>query len=1151
MPPQEGIKRHESLIQPVVRALREECEINFFGDHLIAGRELMARLVMCVSVKWRLAVGLAVLAASVSVAAGGNAYAGSVGRIAGIPVVHRATRIISPRDNQLVGRGGVRVVVDARASLAVLHLSVNGHNVNRYFHRAGSQYRAELRPGRGLWPGIDQLIVVTGADTEVDSVTFIVARQVPGLLTLTDFRIGGPEAPVLVGATVASGSTLEAWVNGHRDDAAFLPQDGRYAGRIGASDWLHPGRNQLVLVAYRTAPSQRAASFTIRTEKFGLDRGQLVAAAGRDLFVDAGDFVRLDGTAAAVGDKTAGHVTYRWNVIQRPRGGACALTAPASQTPYFQPATPGTYVIKMLVTGTGGASSADTVTVTARPAVPPIGAKLDSAADDRGTIMLDGKPVPDTTEPCTAGCAAYASYAVFNRVSLQLVVSGYVPRDPAGMASLIGLATRYNAAPGYLMVVNLNGPLGLADARRLFGLLGVAGSSVSDADLTRSTAPYSIIGIPGSPAGSAFVARGSENAARRAASMSGFLRWNPASTTGYFEFVFADQVAFDTDVRTTPRVPVITMKVGDATYAHPVPRDGSSGFFVVRLNSQTLAPEAQSLYVTNGPHGSQHPDASKRLADNLSAAVNAGGRQLVLLQSFHLPSGTSAGWLAAATAIGKLGGTAQVFAQLNQRSPDEPYGGSYAFAGRPAMNTSAAESSAALTGRAADGKLAGLLGRDRDSQYEPLAADPSGTVNFDLVRIVNGPSAPGGGFPEFTPAQAAAAAFLGRDVHVIGVCDPDPAVPCDVRRQYYESMGAPWSTILTRLGSAGERACAEPHPRFTTADCNAARVQLADEISFRNRVAAYFGPAGLQGPFGSAQVAALVDTLAIASQISQAVRPPEAANATSRVLTLLSSIAAAGGNVGPVCPPCAVAAGGVSAAFTLAAYLTQANGSPDLSQQITARAAQLGSTLYERYRRASEYMTTEAKIIISDWAKMREVVAAIPTRKWKLGDPSTTLENIRLATRQVIYQALVPLAYPVLYDLGTGITDARHWKCLAGVFEYDKRLFQRTDAGAQMTWRMTNAPYAGQSHVIAVGARRTIHGGRGAYVPAPPDSLTGLLFRAPDSPQGGVGLYKLQFYSPQNSFHLFHRVLQQEKKRSGGFGFHTCQTMPNPPGNSG
>jgi hypothetical protein len=55
--------------------------------------------------------------------------------------------------------------------------------------------------------------------------------------------------------------------------------------------------------------------------------------------------------------------------------------------------------------------------------------------------------------------------------------------------------------------------------------------------------------------------------------------------------------------------------------------------------------------------------------------------------------------------------------------------------------------------------------------------------------------------------------------------------------------------------------------------------------------------------------------------------------------------------------------------------------------------------------------------------------------------------QLNLATQQTIYQALVPVAYPVLYDLGTGINHAKHWICRSDVLIlHEKNLFQKTGA---------------------------------------------------------------------------------------------------------
>ena len=105
-----------------------------------------------------------------------------------------------------------------------------------------------------------------------------------------------------------------------------------------------------------------------------------------------------------------------------------------------------------------------------------------------------------------------------------------------------------------------------------------------------------------------------------------------------------------------------------------------------------------------------------------------------------------------ANAIERLGGTAQIFAQMNS-GPAEPNEDPYALVGRVGMDGSAAESSRWLTRGEGDGNLHGLLARGRDDQYQPLIAAPGDSVNAELVELANRPSPPGGGFPQYTRRQ--------------------------------------------------------------------------------------------------------------------------------------------------------------------------------------------------------------------------------------------------------------------------------------------------------------------------------------------------------------------------------------------------------------
>ena len=114
---------------------------------------------------------------------------------------------------------------------------------------------------------------------------------------------------------------------------------------------------------------------------------------------------------------------------------------------------------------------------------------------------------------------------------------------------------------------------------------------------------------------------------------------------------------------------------------------------------------------------------------------------------------------------------------------------------------------------------------------------------------------------------------------------------------------------------------------------------------------------------------------------------------------------------------------------------------------------------------------------------------------------------------------------------------------MTGTFAVDQHLFQKTGLGAEVRWRQPLPPY--EYHVMAIGGEKTVLSGHDAYVPAPSQRLTDKLFKDPRVPPfDGVGLNKLEFYSPQY-FKPFPRVLQQD---STGLGLRYCRDMPSPPG---
>jgi len=174
--------------------------------------------------------------------------------------------------------------------------------------------------------------------------------------------------------------------------------------------------------------------------------------------------------------------------------------------------------------------------------------------------------------------------------------------------------------------------------------------------------------------------------------------------------------------------------------------------------------------------------------------------------------------------------------------------------------------------------------------------------------------------------------------------------------------------------------------------------------------------------------------------------------------------------------------------------------------------------------------------------------------RWRVDDNRPITAQVELATKQTVWQAMLQAAYPVVYDLGTGITKAPDWICRSdNLLLYDKNLFQKTGPGAQMQWVVPPAKPGGlwSVHLMAVGARKTVGRLHSAYVPAPPEDMTSKLYRDPKAlTAGGIGLYKLSLFAPP-AFGVFPKVLQQTSPSGNPYGYWTCQDMPDPPGNAG
>ncbi len=819
--------------------------------------------------------------------------------------------------------------------------------------------------------------------------------------------------------------------------------------------------------------------------------------------------------------------------------------------------------------------------------IPPVGVLLyTGSASSNRFVELDGQPAPGT------GCCDSVNdpkiyYAVLDRRSLQIMSSGSVGADLAGFRDLGTVIKAYTGGLNHLLVLNWNGFGPEIDAERnAFSavLQRIGTAPLTDAQrqaLVRrrdSGEPKfgSAIGVVGAPAGSSYVT--SADSFLDDGGMSGYLRRN--GVTGKYDFVFTRAVDFDTEANQTPTdssPAQLTIKIGAESYTEPNPGGGVSGFHLLTLDANTLVRLHEGVYATDTASGAERPDEVQRLASDLNHAADDPNRPLVILQAFGAPHGADRPWGEAAKAIERLGGTLQVFNAMNAVDPRALNGenpnrkGPYAFVGRVGSSAPLVEQSYSMDGL--PGRLLGVLMRGHDGGFAPMFAGPplgdgQSPVNTELIQIANQSPQP---FPAFKdtegrPIDAASAEavqkFLGGP-DVTGLCSATATV-CEIRKSYYQNYRADWPSIQDDLTNAKEK-CATPHAGFTMEECDGIRAQLRDEVSMVAKVQAYFGPEGLQEPFGTASVEALADLSQISQEIEDAVQAPATDNTTANVLDGIGNLFKPAQGLPP---PASNVATALAGAFAAAAYFTRDNGSPNLiGAEVRTEASKLGVELEDHYTQADDNLDDLGRLIVSDYGKLTAVASKVNAKPgpgepdWRLGNVGQAREALRVAAKRTIYERLVPLAYPEMYELGL-LGNAREWYCDNGIFSFlvpDKYLFGNQADSAQFIARFPETPW---SPLFAVGRVHAIKHGADARIPGIPAEIADTLFKP--VAEGGVGFSKLEFYSPRNGFRYFpsnpalgtavefdtpdyepNLLVDQD-----GFRI-DCANVPDPPGNSG
>jgi len=728
--------------------------------------------------------------------------------------------------------------------------------------------------------------------------------------------------------------------------------------------------------------------------------------------------------------------------------------------------------------------------------VPPIGAPVQTVDQHSGAVVINGIPyVP-------SGPGSLAHLVIIDRCTLSVRAFGFGDHDE-GLHQIRAELGKLDPAAllRYLVILAAPDGLGLTHAGNAYlndQILRFIGAPPMSID--QSEQPLSVIGVPGSAAGSAFRNYGGDFRGTEG-SMTGYLRADPA--TGRYDFVFADYVPFSTR-EAGARAGQNTIAVGQARYTQSLPAGSTAGFQVLSLNATTLQPApgiaVDEAFGTSTGNPAANLAAQQRMASALKVLA-ADPSLLVFVQSIGSPGGSdrTPAWAQIAAAAAGLGGTAGIVSALDAA-------GGYALAGGSGITLPAGETSQQLSGQPA--RLEGILARGLGSQFQPLFADPSSPVNDGLIQLAYQAPRP---FPPFsTLAEQAAEAYLG--IHVMKIC-PAAATSCDVRAKYYQNYRAAWPAIQADL--ADPQRCPDG-PGFTRAVCQLVREQLYREVSDLNRVRNYLTE--LQRPFGEAKEEALVSLTKIDDAIQKAVAPPPASNTVSQVFQILSYIAKLGSFAGPEVAP---VASGISAVFGLVAYFTHADGEPNLlGPKVTAKVKELGDLVRARYRAASSQIDTIGLIVVSDYGKLTDMAARVDSDPAWILPPSIfpAVDEMSTAAKQWFYQTLLPVVYfavQVNPAPPSGPASARDYTCFSSLKK----------PGTRTSRPFGNEPDSGQVRLITGFAQ---NGTPIAPVFAlasdlgtnpfrvPPASLTDPLFRGQDDPLGpGLGLRKLEFYSPR------------------------------------
>ncbi len=421
-----------------------------------------------------------------------------------------------------------------------------------------------------------------------------------------------------------------------------------------------------------------------------------------------------------------------------------------------------------------------------------------------------------------------------------------------------------------------------------------------------------------------------------------------------------------------------------AGYTWPAQWDErGGGFHVVMLDPVTLAQVLDYTFLTNGPSGK---DEQHLLCEDLRHWIPLG--YVAFIASVGDPFGGDSNNFddlnCIVQAIQGLGGSAHVVAQLKS-------GKGYALAARGVRPKVAAfEASDVITLPSASSsmkpQLTGVLGRNRQGWFEPVAADATGDLEFELFEIAYQSPTP---WPNSSTAgEQGALCYITQQLGFSGTEDVRTLYP-------YTQSFQPDVGQLNLVQFPSNPICGTH--QFTEEDFNAVKKQLQiefpDVLTIRN-----FFRNELQVPFtGSKTITEIVELDVIADDITAALRASDRTEFVVDILNVVEGVLQMASAIIPVVGDqdgdneegggAGAAVGVISSVITMIEGMAQLSDNGQPANRISARRDQLKEALLSSTKANLAAFDRLQELLVSDWEKMRTVAAkAKDTQEWEFSD---------------------------------------------------------------------------------------------------------------------------------------------------------------------